>query len=143
MSETTATVLIALIGMIGSILTVLLTKLTRKGLNYLDAKTTWFDTGTGQAKKDAVKERIVEVVTTAAQATKQTFTDDLKAKAADGKLTKEEAAEAFQRTQRETLKVLEKEGIEVTTELLELITEAVVGKLGSESAKNSSGDAAK
>ena len=132
MSELMTLLVVTLIGALGTVLTVLLAKLTKKGLDYLDARTSWLDTGVAALKKEALKNRIVEVVTLTARATNQTFVDDLKAKAEDGKLTKAEAVEAFQKTMRETLRVLKTEGIETTTQIVDVIVEAVVGKLGAE-----------
>ena len=53
----------------------------------------------------------------------------LKARNTDGKLTKEEAKEAFNKTCNTALSILKDEGIEVGKELLGTTVEAVVGKL--------------
>jgi len=59
----------------------------------------------------------------------KTHADEVKAKNADGKLTKEEAAEAFRRTVDQSLDLLKREGIEVGKDVLGVVVEAVVGKL--------------
>jgi len=68
-------------------------------------------------------------VTLVARATMQTYVDEVKAKNVDGKLTKEEAAEAFRRTVDQSLDLLKREGIEVGKDVLGVVVEAVVGKL--------------
>jgi hypothetical protein len=85
----------------------------------------------------------VDAVTLAARATMQTYVDEVKARNADGKLTKEEAAEAFRRTVDQSLDLLKREGIEVGKDILAVVVEAVVGKLKVESRKNGSRDEAK
>ena len=59
----------------------------------------------------------------------KTYADEVKAKNGDGKLTKEEAAEAFRRTVDQSLDLLKREGIEVGKDVLGVVVEAVVGKL--------------
>jgi hypothetical protein len=65
----------------------------------------------------------------------------VKTRNADGKLTKEEAGEAFRRTMEQSLELLKQEGIEVGKDVLGVVVEAVVGKLKVE--KNGSGGEAK
>ncbi len=69
-------------------------------------------------------------MTLVARTTKQTYVDVVKAKNADGKLTKEEAAEAFRRTVDESLNLLKREGIEVGKDVLRVVVEAVSGPRG-------------
>jgi hypothetical protein len=129
MSETTATILVAAITALGSIITAFIGWLARKGVNYLDEKTKVLDDAGELQRKDAIKNKIVDTVTLVARATMQTYVDNVKSRNADGKLTKEEAAEAFQRTVDQALELLKREGIEVGKDVIGLTVEAVVGKL--------------
>jgi hypothetical protein len=103
MSETTAMVLVAAITALGSVITALIGWLARKGVTFLDEKTKVLDEASALQKKEAIKNKIVDAVTLAARATMQTYVDEVKAKNVDGKLTKEEAAEAFRRTVDQSL----------------------------------------
>ena len=138
MSETTATILIAVLGTFGSALAALLAWLVKKGLAYLDAKTKILDGADQIQRKEALKRRIAEVVQLTVRSTAQTYVDELKEKNADGKLTKDEAREAFKRTYQTALSVLKSEGLEAGREILSTTIEAVVGSLKGP-AKNSSG----
>ncbi|MBI2192013.1 MAG: hypothetical protein HYU36_08520 [Planctomycetes bacterium] len=129
MSETTATIIVAVITALGSVITALFGWLARKGMNYLDEKTKVLDEAGELQRKEAIKSKIVDTVTLVARATMQTYVDNVKSRNADGKLTKEEAAEAFQRTVDQALELLKHEGIEVGKDVLGLTVEAVVGKL--------------
>ncbi len=137
MSETTVTILVAVITALGSIITALIGWLARKGMNYIDHKTRILDEASQVQKKEAIKQKIIDVVTLTARSTMQTYVDELKEKNADGKLTKEEASEAFRRTFDKAISILKEDGIEVTKDILTVIVEAVVGKLKLE--KNSLG----
>ena len=134
MSETTVTIIVAVIGALGSVITAAIGWLTKKGVNYLDTKTKFMDDASKLQQKEAVKQKIVDAVTLAARSTMQTYVDEVKAKNADGKLTKEEAKEAFNKTRDAALSILKDEGIEIGKELLGTTVEAVVGKL--KTAKN-------
>jgi predicted RNA-binding protein associated with RNAse of E/G family len=129
MSETTVTIIVAVITALGSVITALIGWLARRGVNYLDQKTKILDEANKIQKKEAMKQRIIDVVTLVARSTMQTYVDELKEKSADGKLTKEEAREAFRRTFDKALSILKEDGIEVTKDMLTVIVEAVVGKL--------------
>jgi vacuolar-type H+-ATPase subunit I/STV1 len=129
MSETTAMVLVAAITVLGSVITALIGWLARKGVTFLDEKTKVLDEASELQRKEAIKNKIVDTVTLVARATMQTYVDEVKAKNADGKLTKEEAAEAFRRTVDQSLDLLKREGIEVGKDVLGVVVEAVVGKL--------------
>jgi len=59
----------------------------------------------------------------------QTYVDEIKQKNADGKLTKEEAAEALRRTVDKSLQILKRDGIEVGRDVFEIVVEAVVGRI--------------
>ena len=143
MSETTATILVAAITALGSIVTALIGWLARKGVNFMDQKTKVLDEASALQRKEAIKNKIVDAVTLAARATMQTYVDEVKARNADGKLTKEEAAVAFRRTVDQSLDLLKREGIEIGKDVLAVVVEAVVGKLKVESRKNGSRDEAK
>ena len=80
-------------------------------------------------RKEAIKNKIVDTVTLVARATMQTYVDEVKARKADGKLTREEAGEAFRRTLEQSLELLKSEGIEVGKDVVGVVVEAVVGKL--------------
>ncbi|MCL6481313.1 MAG: hypothetical protein K6U02_06265 [Firmicutes bacterium] len=95
MSETTAMVLVAAITALGSIITALIGWLARKGVNFLDEKTKVLDEASELQRKEAIKNKIVDTVTLVARATMQTYVDEVKAKNADGKLTKEEDLGAY------------------------------------------------
>ena len=129
MDETTATVLVAAIAALGSIVTALFGWLTRKAVQYADTKTKILDEEYELERKESLKNKIVDTVTLAARSTMQTYVDEIKAKKADGKLTKEEAAEAFRRTADQATALLKREGVEIGRELLAITVEAVVGKL--------------
>jgi hypothetical protein len=129
MSETTVTIIVAVITALGSVVTALVGWLARKGVNYLDQKTRVLDEASNIQKKEAMKQRVIDVVTLAARATMQTYVEELKEKSADGKLTKEEAREAFKKTFNQALSILKQDGIEVTKDVLSVAIEAVVGKL--------------
>ena len=103
--------------------------LARRGVEYLDRKTTLLDEASEIQRKEALKNRIVEAVTLAARATTQTFVDAAKARNEDGKLTKAEAAEALKLTVERAGTILRDDGIQVGREVLEVVVEAVVGKL--------------
>ena len=90
MSETTATILVAAITALGSIVTALIGWLARKGVNFMDQKTKVLDEASALQRKEAIKNKIVDAVTLAARATMQTYVDEVKARNADGKLTKED-----------------------------------------------------
>ena len=129
MDETTATILVAAITALGSVVTALFGWLTRKAVQYADAKTKILDEEHETERKESLKNKIVDTVTLAARSTMQTYVDEIKAKKADGKLTKEEAAEAFRRTADQATALLKREGVEIGRELLAITVEAVVGKL--------------
>jgi hypothetical protein len=129
MSETTATIIVAAITALGSVITALIGWLARKGMNYLDEKTKILDEASEIQRKEAIKNKIVDTITLVARATMQTYVDEVKSRNADGKLTKEEAAEAFRRTVDQSLDLLKREGIEIGKDVLGLTVEAVVGKL--------------
>ena len=129
MSETTVTIIVAVITALGSAITALIGWLARKGMNYVDKKTKVLDEASQVQRKEAIKSKIVDTVTLVARATMQTYVDEVKTRKADGKLTKEEASEAFKRTIDQSLDLLKQEGIEVGKDLLGVVVEAVVGKL--------------
>jgi hypothetical protein len=134
MNETTVTIIVALISALGSVIVAAIGWLTKKGVNYLDAKTSAMDGASKLKQKEAVKQKIIDAVTLATRFTMQTFVDELKAKNADGKLTKEEANEAYSKTCDTALSILKEEGVDICKELLGATVEAVVGKL--KTAKN-------
>jgi len=129
MEQNTVTIIVAVIAALGSVITALVGWLAKRGVDYLDKKTSVLDEASQLARKEALKERIVEVVTIAVRSTMQTFVDDIKAKSADGKLTPEERKEAFSKTYATALGILKSEGVEVGKELLGTTIEAVVGSL--------------
>ena len=129
MNETTVTLIVAAITTLGSVVTGLFGWLARKGVGYIDRKTKVLDDASDLERKEAVKQKIVDTVTLVARATMQTYVDEVKARNSDGKLTKAEAAEAFQRTLDQSLDLLRREGIEVSREILAIVVESVVGKL--------------
>ena len=129
MSQTTVTIIVALIGALGSAITLFVGWLTRKGLSYLDAKTRFMDDANQLQKKEALKRRTVEAVELAVRSTMQTYVDELKAKNADGKLTEDEAKEAFRKAREAATGILKSEGLQVAKEALSATIEAVVGSL--------------
>ena len=129
MNETTVTIIVAVITALGSVITAAIGWLARKGVNYLDHKTSVLDEASQLQKKELLKQRIVDVVTLVARSTMQTYVDALKQKNADGKLTKEEAKEAFSITFNKALAILKDEGIDISHEILAIIVEAVVGSI--------------
>jgi hypothetical protein len=129
MSETAVTIIVAVIGALGSVITAVIGWLAKKGVNFLDKKTSIMDEASKVQKKEVIKQKIVDAVTLAARSTMQTYVDTIKAKNADGKLTKEEAKVAFNKTRDTALSILKDEGIEIGKEMLGATVEAVVGKL--------------
>ena len=119
---------------LGSVITALIGWLVRKGVGYLDKKTKVLDEASEVQRKEAIKNKVVDAVTLVARATMQTYVDEVKARNADGKLTKEDASEALRRTMDQSLELLQREGIEVGKDMLGIVVEAVVGKLKTEKA---------
>ena len=138
MSETTVAIVVAVIGALGSVITAIVARLARRGVDYLDAKTKILDDASQARRKEEIKSRIVEVAEIAVRSTMQTYVDEVKARNADGKLTKEEAREALTQASGTALKILKSEGIEVGRDILAATIEAVVGSV-KESGKNPSG----
>jgi hypothetical protein len=130
--ESWVTIIVTAIAALGSIITALIGWAAKKGVNYLDEKTKVLDEASELERKEAIKRRIVDTVTLVTRATMQTYVDEVKAKNADGKLTKAEAAEALRRTVDKSLQILKRDGIEVGRDVLEIVVEAVVGKLKDE-----------
>ena len=142
MSQTTVAIVVALIGALGTAITAFVGWLTKKGLNYLDAKTKFMDEANQIQKKDDVKKQVAEAAELATMSTMQTYVDELKVKNADGKLTKDEAKEALRKTKEAATAILKSEGIEVGKEVLGATIEAVVSKLKGNQLGNSSRGAA-
>ena len=132
MNETTVTIIVTIITTVGSVVTAIIGWLAKKGVNYLDQKTKFMDEAGKEQQKETIKKKIVDAVTLAARSTMQSYVDEVKARNADGKLTKEEAKEAFDKTCEKALSILKDEGMEVGKELLGTTVEAVVGKLKTE-----------
>lgn len=132
MSESMATIIVAVVAALGSVITALIGWLARKGVNFMDQKTKVQDEASDLQRKESIKNKIVDTVTLVARATMQTYVDEVKTRNADGKLTKEEAGEAFRRTMEQSLELLKQEGIEVGKDVVSVIVEAVVGKLKTE-----------
>ena len=132
MTETMATVLVAALTTFGSVLTALIGWLARKGVDYVDHRTQLLDETGEIQRKEAIKQRIVDTVTLVARATMQTYVDTVKAQHADGKLTPEEAAEAFRRTRDQAQALLARDGVDVGREVLDVVVEAVVSQLKGE-----------
>jgi hypothetical protein len=129
MSETTANVLVAVVGALGSVLTTVAVILVQRVLGYLESKAKVLQDEALLAKKEATWRRAEEIVEAAVQATQQTLVDGLKARAADGKLTREEATEALGQAADGALAILRKEGVEVGRETVDLLAEAAVRNL--------------
>lgn len=140
MSENTVTIIVAIVTALGSVVTALFGWLAKRGVNYLDKKTSVLDEASQLARKEALKNRIVEVATIAARSTMQTFVDDVKAGSADGKLTPDERKEAFRKTYTTALDILKSEGIEVGKEILTATIEAVVGGIKGAGKNSSAGE---
>ena len=129
MDESTVNIIVVLITTLGSVIVALFGWLARRGVNYLDRKTSFLDEAGREQQKEALKQKVVDVVTLTARSTMQTYVDEMKAKSADGKLTKEEAKEAFKRTYEQALAILKADGVKVSKDMLGIAVEAVVGKL--------------
>ncbi|MBW2147150.1 MAG: hypothetical protein JRI22_09040 [Deltaproteobacteria bacterium] len=127
--ESWVTIIVTAVAALGSIITALIGWAAKKGVNYLDEKTKVLDEASEIERKEAIKKRIVDTVTLVTRATMQTYVDEVKAKNEDGKLTKAEAAEALRRTVDKSLQILKRDGIEVGRDVLEIVVEAVVGKI--------------
>ena len=129
MSETTANLLVALVGALGTILAAVAVFIARRGLEYLETKTQVLKDERDLRKAESIRKRVEKAVTAAVRATQQTFVDGLKARTEDGKLTGEEAGEAFRRAREAAVSVLKEEGISLGREVLDLLVEAAVHKL--------------
>jgi len=140
MEQSTVTIIVAVVTALGSVIAAFVGWLAKRGVDYLDKKTSVLDDANQLVKKEALKERIVEVVTIAVKSTMQTFVDDIKAKSADGKLTKEERSEAFRRSYDTAWGILKSEGIEVGKEILTATIEAVVGGIKGAGKNSSTGE---
>ena len=138
MSETTVTIIVAVIAALGSVITAIVARLARRGVDLLDAKTKFLDEAGQLRRKEDLKNRIVEVAEIAVRSTMQTYVDEVKARNADGKLTKEEASEALGKARETALGILKEEGIKVGKDILSATIEAVVGSVR-EPGKNLSG----
>ena len=132
MTEQTVTIIVAVIAALGSTMTALIGWLAKRGVNYIDEKTKILDEASEIQRKETIKNKIVDTVTLVARSTMQTYVDEIKAKNEDGKLTKAEAGEAFRRTLDKSIELLRKDGVEVGRDVLEIVVEAVVGKIKSE-----------
>ncbi len=119
----------------------LVTYFMKKLIDWLDAKTALMDGETQAAKKEALKQTVVEFASVAVRKTAQLFVDDLKAK--NGKLTPAERTEAFKKAKRDLIDMLKEQGIEVGREvgggLLNALIESLVRR---ESVKRAEGLAA-
>ena len=129
MSDATVQIIVAVIGAFGAALTALIGLLTKKGLDFLDARTRFMDAENQVQRKEAIKKQVAETAELAAASTMQTYVDELKKGRADGKLTKEEGREALRRARETATGMLKSEGIEVARELLFTNLEAAVGRL--------------
>jgi hypothetical protein len=132
MSETVVTLIVTVISVLGAAITALVGWLTKKGVNFLDKKTSVLDAESEIQRKEAIKNKIVDTVTLVARSTMQTYVDEVKARKADGKLTRDEASEAFRRTFDQSFDLLKREGIDVGKDVLGVVIEGVVGKLKAE-----------
>jgi hypothetical protein len=126
MSETTASVLVAVVGALGSVLTTVAVVLVQRVLAYLESKAKVLQDEALLAKKEATWRRAEDVVRASVAATQQTLVDALKAKAADGKLTREEAAQALGQAADGAIAILRQEGFDVGRDALDLLAEAAV-----------------
>ena len=129
MSETTANLLVAVVGALGTVVAALAVFLSRKGLEYLESKTRFLKDEADLRKAESIHTRVDEAVTAAVLATQQTLVDGLRRGSADGRLTGEEAAEAFRRALEGAGTVLEAEGVQIGQDALGLLVEAAVHKL--------------
>lgn len=132
MNETTVTIVVAVITTLGSVTVAMFGWLAKRGVDYVDAKTKVLDEASELERKESMKRKVVDTVTLVARATMQTYVDAVKERNADGKLTQEEASEAFKLTLDKSLELLRREGVEVGKDLLGVVVEAVVGKLKTE-----------
>ena len=132
MSESTVTIIVAVVTALGSVIAAVVGRLAWKGVNYLDQKTRFLDEANQIQTKESMKQRVVDIVTMVARSTMQTYVDELKDKSKDGKLSKEEAGEAFKRTFEQAADILRKERIGITKDFLGVVVEAVVSKLKQE-----------
>ena len=129
MSETTANLLVALVGALGTVLAAVAVFLAQRGLEYLESKTRFLKDEADLRKAESIRDRVEKAVTAAVSATQQTLVDRLRQSSADGKLTGEEAAEAFRRALEGAGTVLEAEGVRIGQEALGLLVEAAVHNL--------------
>ncbi len=117
MNETTVTIIVAVITTLGSVAVALFGWLAKRGVEYVDAKTKVLDEASDLERKETLKRKVVDTVTLVARATMQTYVDAVREGNADGKLTKEEASEAFKQTVDKSLELLRREGVEVGKDL--------------------------
>lgn len=102
--------------------------LTKKVVEYIDAKTSWLDDTKDAAKKADIKARIVDFAGLAVRSTAQTYVDELKvsAKAKGGKLTKEERKFAFDKARDLLLAMLKEDGLDLVGEVSSIAVDAVI-----------------
>ncbi len=129
MGETTANLLVAIVGALGTVAAALAVFLARRGLEYLESKTQFLKDEADLRKAESIRDRVEKAVIAAVSATQQTLVDRLRQSSADGKLTGEEAAEAFRRALEGAGMVLEAEGVQIGQDALGLLVEAAVHKL--------------
>ena len=112
----------------GGAITTFLGWLTKKGTDWLKARTTFL----AEQTKNALQARIIETVTIATRETMQTYVDAIKAASADGTLTKEEKEIALNKTFNRAVELLKQNGLEAGELFLTALIEATVNMLKGE-----------
>ena len=134
MEQATANLVLGILAALTPIVVALVGWLAKKGVDYLDKKTKYLDAAHQAARKERLKQGLVDAAQAAVRAVEQTFVKEAKARSTDGKLTRKEAQEAFKLALRSTLSILGDEGKEIGKDLLDATIESVVGQVSGEQA---------
>ena len=117
-----------LIGTIAAMVPVMVSgtmALFRKGREWLESRQGILDT----EKKAAVLDMVETATERAVEATMQTYVNDLKKAASDGKLTVAERKEAMAKTITAVKAILLKDGIDAYSETVRIFAEAAIDRL--------------
>lgn len=128
-TEVWTKIIIGGVGLLVTYTTLMAPVIIKSVKDWINARRDEARTGVELERAQARQKRIEDIVMMAVNATTQTFTGTLKAKAADGKLTFEEAGEAFSKTITTARKHLIASGIDESSEILEDYIEEAVARL--------------
>jgi hypothetical protein len=126
MNEITTKLFVGLVEVLLTAITLLVPALLVRAMGWIKAKRIEIDAGVDADRMNHRQQMIQDAVSVAVSSVCQTYTDDLKAKAADGKLTQEEREESMAKALTLARKHLIPNQIDVATDVLkDHIEEAV------------------